>query len=104
MARSNGRFSLGRENAFEPERTPCNILRIMNASDIFPFESTGPLLASACRHVVDGGLLILGDARTRGSEMATTIFQRRGRHFVAIRDIGDGYERKQAVLELVLSD
>jgi hypothetical protein len=103
MARSDNRFSLGRENIFEPGPPVWDILRIMNLTRSMPLDRAKLALANAGGRIVDGGLLVLGDSPDDGIDLATTIFQRQAQRLVAIRDVAGGYEKKRAVLDMDLS-
>ncbi len=102
LANTCTRFTLVRDNALNPETRSCDVLRIMNLSFRFPLDASSPWFGPACRTVVDGGLLVMGDEVLKESPLAATIFQRGGNHFTPVRDFEKGYEYRQAVLNLQL--
>jgi len=96
------RFTLGREDVFKPETTSYDALRIMNLLIHVPPDRSRPWFVPACRTVGDGGLFVIGIAPLRTDPIDATIFQRCGSRFNPLRDLGGGYEHRQAVLDLDL--
>ncbi len=102
-ARTEPRFSLGREDLFAPRRVPYEVVRVMNALTTHHFSRDQVLaaVAAVAETLVDGGLLVLGrsvdeaDGRVRA-----TIFQKSGGRLRGVRDIGEGDELRAAVLGL----
>jgi hypothetical protein len=102
-ARSDRRFTLGRDNLLKPASGSYEVIRIMGVVRFFPPEWIEPMFRAVSEHVVDGGLLVVGQRPRHYTHVQTTIFQRRGRHFVAIRDLADGHPHRELLLGLELT-
>lgn len=96
------RFSLGREDAFNPDDSPCDVLRLMSFSRSVALEKSAEFFARICRRITDGGLFVVGDNPDIAEAPYATIFQRMGGKLTAIQDLGGGYDRKQILLDLSL--
>jgi hypothetical protein len=103
VARRNNRFVLAREDAFNPQSLPCDLLWIMSFSSSLPNDNVAAqFLHSACHNIVEGGLLVAGDHRDLNEEPSATIFRRLSGRLISLRDLGAGYEKKSAALSLSL--
>jgi hypothetical protein len=102
LARSDPRFTLGRVSVFEPEATSYDVIRIMGMVRKAPIERVQRVFTAVAPRLASGGLLIAGFNREPRDllHVPTTIFQRQGRRFVAIRDFVGGYEYKQVILDI----
>ena len=102
-AHSNGQFKLGQDDAYNPRQEPVDVLRIMNLPEIESPEAIKDWLQKIGRNVIDGGLLVLGNARDGHRQIAATIFRRQGQRFAALADLLSGFTRRQAVVELLVT-
>ena len=102
-ARRNSQFKLGQDDACNPRHEPVDVLRIMNLPEIESPEAIKDWLQKAGRNVIDGGLLVLGNARDGHRQIAATVFRRQGQRFAALADLLGGFTRRQAVVELLLA-
>lgn len=106
LARSDPRFSLGRDNLLAPQPRPYEVIRILGVVKYLPSNLVEPMFRAVSEHVVDGGLLIVATVRFAGTDTGpaeTTIFQRRGESFAAVRDLYDGYPYRELILGLRLT-
>jgi hypothetical protein len=99
--RLDSRFVLGRDDIFDPAAGLYDVLRVMGVERKFSPDRVAQMLRAVGAHVADGGLLVLGFNRDyNDARVPTTIFQRHGRRFAAVRDIAGGYEYKPVLLNL----
>lgn len=101
-ARNDSRFSLGRDSVFEPRSGTFDVIRIMGVERRFPPEKIAHMYRAIAPHIADGGLLVAGYNRDYNdlSRVPTTIYQRCGTRFRAVRDITGEHEHKRLVLSL----
>ena len=119
-ARSDSRFTLGRDNLFEPAAGSYEVIRVMGIAEFLPPDRKEAMFLAVSEHLVDGGLLIVsrhfGDGHfvsgrfvsghvenSNAAQAPTAIFQRRGVRFVLIRDLVNGYPYKDLLLGLDLT-
>ena len=103
--RGDSRFTLGRDDLFDPASGSYEVVRAMGVARFLPPDRIEPMFRAVSEHIVEGGLLIVGGPsiiRSRTS-VPTSIFQRRGGRFVLIRDVVDGYPHKKLLLGLDLT-
>lgn len=105
-ARSDSRFTLGRDNLLAPAAGAYEVVRILGVVNFFGRDLIEPMFRAVCEHVVDGGLLIaatMNYVKKDPAQVPTTIFQRRGDRFAAIRDLFDGHPYRELILSLRLT-
>ena len=105
-ARSDPRFSLGRDNLLAPAAGFYDIIRVLGVVNFFPRDLMEPMFRAVCERVVDGGLLIVATTNYVEKDPAhvpTTVFQRRGARFAAIRDLCGSHPYRELILGLRLT-
>lgn len=106
-ARASTRFSLGRDDVFEPAPASYQVIRVTNAltTDHFSLDRVRDAIVAVCRNLERGGLLLLGrNADETDGALRATVFVRNGETLVGIRDLAGGYELKDEVEALRLDD
>jgi hypothetical protein len=89
LAQIDTRFTLGREDLFDPSSGPYDVVRVMNAlSPSFPHSQICKVLLAIHHALHDGGLLVVGAGGEENTD--ATIFRRSTNGFIAIKDVGSG--------------
>lgn len=93
VARKDGRFTVGRDNLFDPLPGIYDLVRIMGVFRVLPDSAVVRAVRAVSPHVVSGGLLVIGV--NDGQE--TTIFRKVDGGLQPVRDIGPGFDRRAIV-------
>jgi len=105
LARTDRRFTLERDDIFDPRPGRYDVVRVANTLST-EFMSETKLLEgvrAVSRTIVDGGLLVLARNADSGDGSACgTIFLRRRDRLVLMTDVSEGYQHREGVLQLAL--
>lgn len=97
------RFTLGKDDLFQPGGGPFEVVRVMNALTARHFAE--PQVVHGIRAVaatlVPGGLLALGrNIDEADGRLRATLFEKREGRLQPIGSVGEGYEMVAAVAEM----
>ena len=105
LARSEPRFTVGRDDLFSPKPGQFNIIRIMNALTAHHFEVERVLegIFRCAANLVEGGMFIVGRSVDQENGcLRATAFVRRQSSLIPCRDFSEGYELKHLVRDIKL--
>ena len=105
-AKKDSRFTLGRDDIFDPKTGPYEVVRVMGVVRFLPPDQAERMFRAVARSIVDGGLLILSsfEGELEDVRSSSGVFQRCCGRFTAIRDIGEGLHYRKLLLGLDLGD
>lgn len=103
LAGNDKRFVLRREDIFDLQPGPYDVIRVMGTLSFFPDGVIPTILESLFSRVTDGGLVVLADSgKTTDRGTNGSIFERCGKRTKSILDVNRGFSLKSNVEQVRL--
>lgn len=102
LADTDSRFSLARDDLFNPAAGAYSALRIMNACHLFAPNSLPVMFAAVGATINTGGILIVGHRKAE-SPVNASFFERTKVGFRHLYDMNEGFSHRSAVEEAVIT-
>jgi len=104
LGRKDPRFTLGRYDMFGPMSQTYDVIRVMSAFGFIGADQVEQTAHMMCTGLVDSGLFVVGRNSGRETrEIPTTIFKRRGRRLIPVRDYCGGFVDRELLSKIELT-